>query len=296
MARLRHFAVCVGDLDKAAKFYGDVFGLKRHGREDLPIGSAVYMGDGRINLALLNFTGSKGHDFGDKPEGQIGANHFGFQVESMKETQALIEKHGGTFFFDLGDERKGNFERKFKDPEGVIFDISENGWVGTDGRKIKADPAHAFLDETLVPQGNLKGRIMHMALFVRDLEKEAAFYQAVFGLKHLGYDHQPMGSAIYLTDGTTNMALIRPGMPEDKYKPGANHCGFQVVDLQTAEADIAKAGGSFFFDFGDAKHGNFEKKFKDHDGVVFDISKHGWVGTPTYTAKKADAAEMQPAK
>jgi catechol 2,3-dioxygenase-like lactoylglutathione lyase family enzyme len=86
MARLRHFAVCVGDLDKAAKFYGDVFGLKRHGREDLPIGSAVYMGDGTINLALLNFTGSKGHDFGDKPEGQIGANHFGLQVESMKDT------------------------------------------------------------------------------------------------------------------------------------------------------------------------------------------------------------------
>ena len=42
MARLRHFAVCVGDLDKAAKFYGDVFGLKRHGSEDLPIGSAVF--------------------------------------------------------------------------------------------------------------------------------------------------------------------------------------------------------------------------------------------------------------
>jgi predicted enzyme related to lactoylglutathione lyase len=296
MARLRHFAVCVGDLDKAAKFYGDVFGLKRHGREDLSIGSAIYMGDGTINLALLNFKGDKGHDFGDKPEGQIGANHFGFQVESMKETQALIEKHGGTFFFDLGDERKGNFERKFKDPEGIIFDISENGWVGTDGRKIKADPAHAFLDEELVLQSNLKGRIKHMALFVRDLEKEAAFYQAVFGLKHLGYDNQPMGSAVYLTDGTTNLALICPSMPAEKYKPGANHCGFQVADLKQTEDWIKDAGGSFFFDFGDAKHGNFEKKFKDADGVVFDISKHGWVGTPTYTAKKADAAEMQPAK
>ena len=134
----------------AAKFYGDVFGLKRHGREDLSIGSAVYMGDGTINLALLNFKGTKGHDFGDKPEGQIGANHFGFQVENMKDTQALIEANGGKFFFDLGDERKGNFERKFKDPEGIIFDISENGWVGTDSRKIKADREHAFLDETLV--------------------------------------------------------------------------------------------------------------------------------------------------
>ena len=32
-------------------------------------------------------------------------------------------------FFDLGEERKGNFERKFKDPDGVIFDISEKGWL-----------------------------------------------------------------------------------------------------------------------------------------------------------------------
>src|SRR5580704_6160061 len=33
MARLRHFAVCVNDLDKAAKFYETVFDLKRIARE-----------------------------------------------------------------------------------------------------------------------------------------------------------------------------------------------------------------------------------------------------------------------
>ena len=56
MARLRHFAVCVNDLDKAAKFYETVFDLKRIAREDLDIGSAIYMSDGTINLALLNFS------------------------------------------------------------------------------------------------------------------------------------------------------------------------------------------------------------------------------------------------
>ena len=103
-----------------------------------------------------------------------------------------------------------------------------------------------------------------------------------------------MGSAVYLTDGTTNLALICPNMPADKFKPGANHCGFQVADLKDAEARIGKAGGAFFFDFGDAKHGNFEKKFKDHDGVVFDISKHGWVGTDSYIAQGEKA--LAPAK
>ena len=50
--------------------------------------------------------------------------------------QALIpsiEANGGKFFFDLGnDAEKENFERKFKDPDGVIFDVSKHGWVGTE--------------------------------------------------------------------------------------------------------------------------------------------------------------------
>jgi predicted enzyme related to lactoylglutathione lyase len=137
MARLRHFAVCVRDLEKAAAFYETVFELKRVGREDIEIGSAIYMSDGVINLALLNFAGKKGNDL-DNPIGAVGANHFGFQVDNIKETQKRIEAMGGTFFFDLGDDRKGNFERKFKDPDGVVFDISEHGWLGTDGRKKPA--------------------------------------------------------------------------------------------------------------------------------------------------------------
>ena len=132
MARLRHFAICVSDLEASAKFYEAVFELKRVGGEDLEIGSAIYMSDGVINLALLNFKGEKGHGLNDVGA-FVGAHHFGFQVDDLAETQRRIEEAGGTFFFDLGDERKGNFERKFKDPDGVIFDISKTGWVGTDG-------------------------------------------------------------------------------------------------------------------------------------------------------------------
>src|ERR1700751_3747322 len=135
MARLRHFAVCVKDLEKAAKFYENVFELKRIGREDLDIGSAIYMSDGVINLALLNFTGAAGSKASDlkDPGAHVGAHHFGFQVDDLAETQRRIEANGGKFFFDLGEERHGNFERKFKDPDGVIFDISKHGWQGTDG-------------------------------------------------------------------------------------------------------------------------------------------------------------------
>ena len=134
MARLRHIAVCVKDLDKAAEFYSKVFEFKRIGREDLDIGSAVYMSDGTINLALLNFAGKEGSDLKDA-KAFVGTHHFGIQVDDLADAQNKIEAAGGKFFFDLGDERHGNFERKFKDPDGVIFDISKNGWQGTDGYK-----------------------------------------------------------------------------------------------------------------------------------------------------------------
>jgi lactoylglutathione lyase len=133
MARLRHFAIVVRDLDKSARFYESVFDLKRVGREDLEFASAIYLSDGVINLALLNYRGERGSGLKDA-KSFVGAHHFGFQVENIAETQKRIEAAGGQFFFDLGeDQEKENFERKFKDPDGIIFDISRKGWLGTSG-------------------------------------------------------------------------------------------------------------------------------------------------------------------
>src|ERR1700736_4641142 len=129
MAKLRHFALAVKDLEKSAAFYESVFGLKRVGREDLDIGSGIYLSDGVINLALLSFKGDRGSGWKDA-KSFVGAHHFGFQVDDLADTQQRIESAGGTFFFDLGEGKdKVNFERKFKDPEGIIFDISEKGWL-----------------------------------------------------------------------------------------------------------------------------------------------------------------------
>ena len=130
-ARLRHFAIVVKDLQKAARFYESVFELKRVGEETLDFASAVYLTDGVINLALLNYKGERGSGLANAKD-FVGAHHFGFQVDDLGETQKRIEAAGGKFFFDLGnDAEKENFERKFKDPDGIIFDISKKGWQGT---------------------------------------------------------------------------------------------------------------------------------------------------------------------
>ena len=129
MAKLRHIAIVVSDLEKAAQFYEKVFELKRVGAEEVDFGSGIYLSDGVINLALLKYKGERGSGLKDAAS-FLGAHHFGFKVDSIEETQKRIEAAGGTFFFDLGkSEDDVNFERKFKDPDGIIFDISAKGWL-----------------------------------------------------------------------------------------------------------------------------------------------------------------------
>lgn len=130
MPRLRHFAIVVRDLDRMTEFYQSVFGLEFIDSETIGTGTANYLSDGVVNLALLYFS--------DKSEEELdrmtGLNHFGIQVDDVAEYEKRVEAAGGRFFFELTGSKKGNAERKYKDPEGVVFDISAHGWVGDDGR------------------------------------------------------------------------------------------------------------------------------------------------------------------
>src|SRR5919206_6011 len=85
--------------------------LNRIVEETLDFASAVYLTDGVINLALLNYKGERGSGLKDA-KNFVGAHHFGFQVDDLVETQKRIESAGGEFFFDLGHEEKENFERR----------------------------------------------------------------------------------------------------------------------------------------------------------------------------------------
>ncbi len=128
MAKLRHIAMQVPDLEKAAKFYETVFGMERVAHGNTPFGNALMLSDGVINLALLNFP--------DGTEGQMngpdwaGIHHVGFLVEDEDATAEAIKDNGGEFHTKLPDGIPGlQAEAKYKDPNGVVFDISAHGWT-----------------------------------------------------------------------------------------------------------------------------------------------------------------------
>ncbi|HEY2533136.1 MAG TPA: VOC family protein [Xanthobacteraceae bacterium] len=132
-ARIRHIALCVRDIKESADFYEKALGLKRTEIKEGKTAFNCYMSDGEINIALLQYKSEEGSGV---PKGWTGIHHFGFQCDHLPRQQKKIEEAGGEFFYDLGDPQDDGFERKFRDPNGIIFDVNWKGWQLTRG-KIK---------------------------------------------------------------------------------------------------------------------------------------------------------------
>ena len=126
MGKIRHIAIQVPDLEKAAAFYEGVFDLKRVSQVESPIGNAISLSDGVDESHPAAFPeGTKGGKGG--PD-WAGLHHIGFMVEDEKATAKKIEELGGEFFMQLPSYPGVDAEKKFKDLNGIVFDVSEHDW------------------------------------------------------------------------------------------------------------------------------------------------------------------------
>jgi catechol 2,3-dioxygenase-like lactoylglutathione lyase family enzyme len=57
MARIRHIALVVKDLEQTADFYQKALGLSRSEMSEGPTARRIYMSDGEVNLALRSSRG-----------------------------------------------------------------------------------------------------------------------------------------------------------------------------------------------------------------------------------------------
>ena len=131
-------------------------------------------------------------------------------------------------------------------------------------------------------------RIRHIAIATRDLEATTQFYIEGLGLKEVGKINTPTSEGCYLSDGHINFAILKfkydePAKTEGTLRyTGIHHFGLEVEDMETARAQIEKAGAVYRPYPGTeemAKRGNVEVKFSGPDGVTIDLSEHGWLGT-----------------
>lgn len=138
MAKLRHVAISVPDVEKAAAFYEHAFGMARVGQAHGPTADGVYLSDGTINLALLRYKDDEPMGEG-KTKDWFGVHHIGFWVDDTAEQRKKVEEAGGRWFMGEMEGSGIFYEVKFTDPFGNIFDLTHNGWGGA----VKDGPAPA---------------------------------------------------------------------------------------------------------------------------------------------------------
>jgi methylmalonyl-CoA/ethylmalonyl-CoA epimerase len=129
MAKLRHIAFSVPDPWRSAKFYCDALGMKVVGEANSATATGVYLSDGTISLALLKYrtdeaAGERGKDY-------VGVHHVGFWVDDLGAQSRLVEANGAQLFLDVPAAKTTEYyEKKYRDPDGIIFDITHSGWKG----------------------------------------------------------------------------------------------------------------------------------------------------------------------
>ena len=122
MAKLRHIALIVPDPEKAAKFFEEAFDMKRAGTAR----RGIYMSDGIFNVALLKKEGD------EKP----GLYHFGMWVDDLDEAEKKVVNAGGKYLAGRPEpgapaaDAHSYYEAKYKDPLGIVFDLTHTGWIG----------------------------------------------------------------------------------------------------------------------------------------------------------------------
>jgi lactoylglutathione lyase len=124
MAKLRHIALIVPDPEKAAKFFEEAFDMKIAGRAR----RGVYVSDGTVNVALLKQT----------PEEKTGIYHFGMWVDDLDEAEKKVVDAGGKYLDGrpapkapgAAPDAHSYYEAKYKDPNGIVFDLTHTGWIG----------------------------------------------------------------------------------------------------------------------------------------------------------------------
>jgi catechol 2,3-dioxygenase-like lactoylglutathione lyase family enzyme len=116
MAKLRHVAMVVEDMEATATFYEQSFGMTRVRQTPTAIG----LSDGVVSLVIIHPS-----NVNMKGDSRRGLHHVGFLIDDMEQVSAAVEANGGVYSGEiLGAGRGPMTERKYRDPNGQLFDIT----------------------------------------------------------------------------------------------------------------------------------------------------------------------------
>ena len=113
MGKLRHIALYADDIEATAGFYEKAFAMVRVRQLD----NVITLSDGLVSLAIADASRSA--------SGRKGLDHIGFLVDDMDAAAAKLEAGGGVHCGQISrTHANANIERKYRDPNGLVFDIA----------------------------------------------------------------------------------------------------------------------------------------------------------------------------
>jgi catechol 2,3-dioxygenase-like lactoylglutathione lyase family enzyme len=130
-----------------------------------------------------------------------------------------------------------------------------------------------------------KPKIRHLAMFAREPEKVAAFYQEVFDMELIDSYHNGAGNAQFVSDGYITIAIL-PHRLDGSAQVGLNHFGFLVEDSTEIRDKITKRG---LVDPMKRPADRIYAEFRglDPENNWFDISENG------YDSRRPEADEIK---
>ena len=121
MAKLRHVAMVVEDMEKTALFYEKAFDMQRVRQTDVAIG----LSDGTVSLVIISTD-----NIAVKGDSRRGLHHIGFVIDDMEDVASKVEANGAKYHGVIPGSGKGPMtERKYLDPNGSMFDIATGDHV-----------------------------------------------------------------------------------------------------------------------------------------------------------------------
>ena len=126
----------MADIDRAARFYEEVFGFRRTDTRTERGRTSCHLTDGVTDLAMVEFhegAGEIARAAGDEP----CIHHFGIDVEDVEAYAERVKRGGAEILDDPGSRTV-----KFRVPGGGgITEIAPNGWharrTGNRGGKVR---------------------------------------------------------------------------------------------------------------------------------------------------------------
>src|SRR6267142_1599091 len=225
-AQINHTAIISHQYPMLGKFYEAMFGLKY---SSFRVTDAPIYADGYVGMQII-----------PRRDGYVGGiDHFGMVVDDVETVLERMQKK----------HRKANIVKRPStrpfaaysghDPDGNVFDLAQRK---NDTRK----EVYAEIAGGAASSNSAQDRYVNkFAIRTPNAEECAEFYRDVFELEPVNRKSGPAGYC--LTDGRVTLAVLPWSIPAFEgmsiKRPGPDHIGFRVENLDAFKARVAEVAG-----------------------------------------------------